>query len=311
MKRLMPNSLITFLQTPANANCTRADLFVITLPNGQLMYATDGQLDIKVPSGTGGWTGSTTTFSASNYGRWKRGPITSEASFDLNANTMSLTCVPQQGTSFPGVTGIGILGGAHAGLFDKSNVTVYTAYMPHGSYGNVSAGLETKFVGTLLKLNKLNRIMVEFDCSDPLYLLGSSNKVPSRAFGSMCPWVYGDSNCNPVGGIKSQNLTVASGPSSSAITPTVTTGNYATSGFYSQGVVKFTSGILSGLSFTVAKHASGTLQFLPPILTSPSAGDTFTVTAGCDLTYSTCSQKFGNEGHFGGEFMIPPPDNAL
>ena len=64
---------------------------------------TEGQWKVTVPSGTAGWSGSTTTFEANKYGRWQRGVITSEAGFDLKANTMDLTCVPQSTTTYPGL----------------------------------------------------------------------------------------------------------------------------------------------------------------------------------------------------------------
>jgi uncharacterized phage protein (TIGR02218 family) len=62
----MPNSLIAFLAD--NPNCVRADLFTISLPNGQTLYATDGQFDITIPSGTLGWTGSASTISRPTVG---------------------------------------------------------------------------------------------------------------------------------------------------------------------------------------------------------------------------------------------------
>jgi uncharacterized phage protein (TIGR02218 family) len=310
MKRLMPPGLITFLQQ--NANCSRADLFFIALGNGQTIAATDGQQDITLISGLQGWAGGTTTFSATQYGRWSRGTITSEAGFSMNTNTMSLTCVPQPGTQFPGITGVGMLNAAANGLFDVASINVLTAYMPSNQYGNVSAGVETKFVGTLLKINKLNRLLVEFECSDPLYLLGDSNKVPSRTFSAACPWSYGDSNCNPVGGIKTQNLVVKTGSTAYVITPTVATGNFATANFYTQGTVLFTSGNNSGLEYTVKAHtAGGTLTLDMPTFVTPAASDTFTVTAGCDKSVSTCDAKFGNKSHFGGFTQIPPPVNAV
>ncbi len=153
MKR-MPTSLITFLQ--ANPNCVRADLFTINLPNGQSLRATDGQFDITIPSDTPGWSNPTTTFSAGLWGTWSRGAVTSDASFDLHANTMDLTCIPQQGTTYPGAP-TGILNAALNGLFDACTVTVQTVYMPFGEYGNVSAGVETKFVGQITSITDISR----------------------------------------------------------------------------------------------------------------------------------------------------------
>jgi uncharacterized phage protein (TIGR02218 family) len=310
MKRLMPPGLVSFLQQ--NSNCSRADLFFIALKNGQTIAATDGQQDITLIHGLPGWAGGTTPFSATQFGRWSRGTITSEAGFSMNTNTMPLTCVPQPGTLFPGMTATGVLAAAANGLFDVADINVLTAYMPSNAYGNVSNGVETKFVGKLLKINKLNRIMVEFECSDPLYLLGDSNKFPSKTFTSGCPWSYGDGNCNPVGGIKTQSLITKTGSTAYVITPTVATGNFATANFYTQGTVKFTSGNNSGLIFTVKSHtAGGSLTLDMPCLVAPAAGDTFIVTAGCDKTATTCTQKFGNLSHFGGFTEIPPPVNAV
>lgn len=136
----MPAGLIQFLQN--NRNMEEADLFVINLPNGETIYATSGQWDITVPSGAGGWSGETTTFFATQYGRWSRGTITSEASFEMTANTMALTCAPQPATAFPG-NPVGVLNAALNGLFDAAQVTVYTAYFPLGQYGFLAGGVTT------------------------------------------------------------------------------------------------------------------------------------------------------------------------
>ena len=206
MKRLIPSSLITFLQN--NQNCIRADLFSIALPNGQALNATGGQFDITVPSGTNGWSGSTTTFYASKYGVWSRGAITSEAGFNMNSNTMTLTCIPQQGTQYPGMS-IGILNAAINSLFDAVNVNVYTVYMPLGSYGNVSGGIETKWFGTITKISEINRTKVEFDCADPLYLLNL--QIPTRVIQANCPWEFCDTNCGLTASTYTTTFTAASG----------------------------------------------------------------------------------------------------
>jgi uncharacterized phage protein (TIGR02218 family) len=305
MKRLIPSSLITFLQE--NPNCVRADLFTISLPNGSAIYATSGQFDITIPSGTNGWAYSTTTFHANQFGVWERGAITSEASFDLNSNTMQLTCIPQQSTAYPGLS-IGILSAALNSLFDAAQVTVQTVYMPLGNYGNVSAGVETKFVGQITKIDDISRNKVVFECADYLYLLNL--KVPTRLIQSNCPWSFADANCALTASTFTTNFTAATGTTKWAMTPG--TPFTAPAGYFTQGVVKCTTGTNAGLSQTVKLHdSSGHLQLTFPWLIQPSLGDTFSVIAGCDKSVTTCNQKFSNQIHFGGQPFVPVPSASV
>jgi len=314
MKRLMPSSLITFLQ--ANPNCIKADLFVIKLPTGTTIYLTEGQFNITVPSGTGGWPGATTTFVATTYGRWTRGAITSDASFNLSANSMTLTCVPTLSTVYPGTT-TGILSAAFNGLFDAAAVNVYTAYMPLASYGNVSAGIETKFVGFVEKINKINRTMVEFEVQDPLFIL--NEKIPKRLIQSSCPWSFGDTNCNVAGGLAAftQAFTAKTGSTKFTLIP-VTAFTQAV-GYFTQGVVTCTAGANAGLSATVKLHdASGNINVVLPWIFPIVAGDTFTVVVGCDKSATACKTRktaagsaVDNTIHFGGAIDVPVPDKAV
>lgn len=308
----MPTSLITFLQS--NTNVMRADLFAVTLPTGAVITTTDGQFDVTVPSGTAGWSGATTTFSASTYGRWNRGSITSEASFDCKANTMALTCVPQPSTTYPNTT-IGVLSAALQGLFDAATVTVYTAYMPLGQYGNVSAGIEIKFVGTITKIADVNRVKVDFECADPLYLLNM--KVPTRLFQADCPWSFCDSNCT----LSAANYTVAftarTGSTNWTLMPSTAFAQAA--GYFTQGVVTCTAGANAGLSQTVKLHdSSGYLELGYPYLLPVAAGDTFSVLKGCSKTMSTCATTKTAAGtttnnllYFGGTPYTPVPTSAV
>jgi uncharacterized phage protein (TIGR02218 family) len=311
MKRLMPNSLITFLA--GNRNVFKADLFQIALPTGTILYATEGQFDITVPTGTAGWGGSTTTFTATQYGRWSRGSITSEAGFDLKSNTMALTCLPQPATAYPGLS-IGLLNGALNGLFDASTVTVFTAYMPIGSYGNVSNGIETKFTGSITKISTINRVSVVFECADPLYLCDM--KVPARLYQSNCPWAFADSNCTLNAATYTQAFTAASGSTQLVLTP-VTAFTQA-AGYFMQGVVKCTAGANKGLSQSVQLHASGNLTLMAAFLLPVAAGDTFTVIAGCDKTLTACKTRktaagtaVDNSINFGGMPFMPPPTASI
>jgi uncharacterized phage protein (TIGR02218 family) len=275
------------------------------------MYITDGQWDISVPASTAGIPAFTspataTTFLATTYGHWTRGAITTEAGFSLAANSTTLTCYPQQTTQYPGVAA-GMLAAAANGLFDVATVTIYTVYMPLGGYGNVSAGVETKFFGFIEKTNKLNRTMVEFELQDPLFLL--NEKVPKRVIQASCPWGFGDSNCTANLATYTQAFTATTGSNQYTLTPATAFSQAA--GYFTQGVVKCVTGANAGLSQSVKLHGSGNLQVTLPWLLTVSVGDTFSVVAGCDKSATTCTQKFNNKNHFGGAIDVPVPIKAI
>ena len=337
MKRLMPASLLAFLQTTPARNIDRADLILITLPTGGTIAATTGQWDITLteynPStglGTPGWFSANVTFSAIANGVWSRGDITSEAQFGLKANTMDLVCVPQQTTQYPGVA-MGILAACWNGLFDGCPVAVYTVYMPLGQYGNVSYGVETKLANaTITKVKKLDRVHVEFEVSDCLWRCGE--KVPNRLFQPTCPWVFAgaDGNC----GLNAADYTIAftqsaaSTVSGTVLTPTVaftSIGAGCVDGYFTQGVVTCTAGANKGLACTVnGGWGVGALLMQSPWILPVVAGDTFSVIKGCDRTLPTCIKTVkangtalagatgapGNSINFGGCPFIPPETSA-
>ena len=313
MKRLMSGALITALQ--ANKNCLVVDLFQLVLPTGTTVYLTSGQFDVTVPSGTTGWSGSTQTFKSMQYGHWERGAITLEAGFDCKSNTMELSCVPQAGTAYPGMS-VGLLAAAHNGLFDAATVTLMTAYFPMGQYGTLlGSSIETKFYGTITKVTDINRTKVIFECADSLYLLDM--KVPSRLFQSTCPWGFCDSNCSLTAATYTQTFTAKSGSTSWVLTPV--SAFTQTAGYFTQGVVTCLTGANAGLSQSVKLHdGSGNLNVMNAFLLPITAGDTFSVIAGCSKTLSACKTRktaagasVDNSSHFGGTPYVPPPNTAV
>jgi hypothetical protein len=89
--------------------------------------------------------------------------------------------------------------------------------------------------------------------------------------------------------------------------PTIPTG-----GWFTQGQVKFLTGVLAGQSFDVELYfGGGEFNILPIASAVPSSGDTFQITAGCDKQMQTCITKFNNVTHFGGQPFIPLPEAAI
>jgi uncharacterized phage protein (TIGR02218 family) len=226
---------------------------------------------------------------------------------------MELTCVVQPATNYPG-TSIMLLNAALQGLFDGAKVTVQTAYMPLGNYGNVSAGLETKFVGTVTKISDINRVHVEFECADPLYLLDM--KIPTRLFQADCPWGFCDSSCGQLAANYTHVFTAATGSTNYTLIPATAFSQAA--GYYTQGVVTCTAGANAGLSQTVRTHdSSGHLELSTPWISPPAVGDTFSVIMGCNKTMAACSKLVQISGatvsnlyQFGGTPFTPPSSDA-
>jgi uncharacterized phage protein (TIGR02218 family) len=84
------------------------------------------------------------------------------------------------------------------------------------------------------------------------------------------------------------------------------------SGHFRYGIVTFTSGVNNGVSADIESHlrADGTvtLVFWLPLPAKPSAGDTFSIIAGCDKSFDTCRTKFANVANFRGFPHMPGSD---
>lgn len=75
-------------------------------------------------------------------------------------------------------------------------------------------------------------------------------------------------------------------------------------GYFSTGILTFTSGDNSGLSLDVKAHTvdsyGSQIEFYIPTLFDITNGTTFSVVAGCDKSLTHCKDKFNNVVNFGG-----------
>jgi len=105
---------------------------------------------------------------------------------------------------------------------------------------------------------------------------------------------------------------------SGAVTDVAATSNFTASGldafddsWFTAGKLTFTGGANAGLSVEVKRHAKDaavTLELWQAMPEPIVAGDTFTVTAGCDKRFQTCHDKFANVTNFRGFPHIPGND---
>ncbi|MBO3759496.1 DUF2163 domain-containing protein [Ciceribacter sp. L1K22] len=85
-------------------------------------------------------------------------------------------------------------------------------------------------------------------------------------------------------------------------------------GFFDRGLIRFVSGVLSGvkveLEATEKIGGSTIVRFFLPLARAPEPGDTVQLTAGCDKTFATCRNRFSNHENFRGFPHMPGADFA-
>jgi uncharacterized phage protein (TIGR02218 family) len=95
-----------------------------------------------------------------------------------------------------------------------------------------------------------------------------------------------------------------------SITPATSTAVWH-AGYYDDGIMTFTSGVNSGLSYQIRIWDGVTLTTDNALFVAPSPGDTFHISPGCDHTSNDCFTKFGNLVNFRGFEKIPGQDAIL
>jgi uncharacterized phage protein (TIGR02218 family) len=86
-------------------------------------------------------------------------------------------------------------------------------------------------------------------------------------------------------------------------------------GWFTRGLVTFTSGANAGRSQEVKRHtlagSTTTIELWQPMALVIAPADTFGITAGCDKRFATCQSKFANAASFRGFPHMPGPDYVL
>ena len=312
MKSSYSSQLIDFLMSDDAESIYKCDLITISLSQlSQTFYVTNGQMPITF----GGHL-----FQPNQFGTWavdsvscKIGCMNSTCMFHVYADPEKVMPSPSTMT---------VLQAISAGLFEGATITVQVAYMQ--TYGNTTitwngssfSGVATKFIGQISKFASVGLTQAKGQAEPYTYML--NQPMPRMVLQPGCRWQLYGAGCT-AGKSTYSFAASAQSPSLPAFIYALESVLTQAPGYFTQGVLTFTGGKNSGLSYGVKAHTqavvSGTtyavLQLDRPTLLPVAAADTFTVSAGCDHTQITCLQKFNNLINFGGTPYIPDYNTAV
>jgi len=83
------------------------------------------------------------------------------------------------------------------------------------------------------------------------------------------------------------------------------------SGYFDYGLMTMTSGLSSGFAMEVKSYAPGQITLQLPFPYAVAVGDTYSLTAGCDRSFTTCRDRFSNQLNFRGEPYVPGLDKLI
>ena len=130
-----------------------------------------------------------------------------------------------------------------------------------------------------------------------------------RTYGRRCDAALGDARCKVDLSAWQGEGAVLEVPDASRLVVSGLAG--FANGFFSQGVLVFSSGVTADVEIH-ARKPDGTvaLTLWLPVEEPLAVGETFAITAGCDKSFPTCRTRFGNHLNFRGFPHVPGADFA-
>lgn len=290
-----------------------ANLYKFTLQSqpGSPYYFTDS--DATIIAGGNTW-GTGLTISKDGF-KQERG---------FKVQELKLTITPQgdqpSGGSFSNLlfNGAPFLQAIRLALFDSALVDWYKLIMPALPVSTVQSAFPAPILWFrgVVDDAQAGRLTGNLNCSSFSTLL--SMQMPRNLMQPGCAHTLGDGGCTIAVGSAPYTIAGTVAVNMNSITNNDITSTSASlinvqpTDYFSLGIIKFTSGGNNGVTRAIRRFIQNTtsveIQFVnpPPALIAP--GDTFTLQAGCDKSYATCSTRFGNTAHFKGFPFVPVPE---
>ena len=261
-----------------------ADLFRITLSNGQILRHTNADMPVV-------WDGQ--TYEAHKL-IIKRGATRVAVGLDVDSNTLEIAAEPDYR-----LEGLQWSEAALGGALDGARVVIERIFFSDWA---TPVGAVVIFSGRVSDVSG-SRSAVKVDVKSDIELLNVSS--PRNIYQSGCMRTLYNGGCK----VNREKFTVNGRVTANSTTGTELACNLTQAdGWFNQGVIKFTSGRNAGLSRTVKEHKGGRLSFALRLPFPPQSGDVFKIYPGCDKRQETCGKKFDNIVHFRGFPYIPAAD---
>ncbi len=270
-------------------NFIMADLYTLTLIDGSNYYFADYDFDLIL---------SGNTF-VSSLEIFTRGKITLQVGTQVDTLEVDISSV----NTLVLAGGATITQMAHNGGLDGARVRVERVFLPPTNPTDTSAGSVFLFDGRVSEVD-CTRHTVTLQVNSDLELLNI--QMPRNLYQSSCMHALYDSGCT----VNQAAFTVTGALTSGSTLSALNTNLTQAAGYFSQGVITFTSGVNTGVRRTVRSYSGGVIALTLPLKALPATGDTFTAYAGCDNTQATCQTKFNNLQNFRGFPYIPVPETA-
>ncbi len=263
-----------------------ADLYTFNLINGVSLYYTTSENPITF----GGHTfASSGLLISRNSVKWTVG---------IEVSTLNLKIIADNNTL---INSVPIISAAVQGQFDGANVTVEKLFL---SDWNTPVDSLKLFTGEVSDFTA-ERNMIELIVKSRLEMLNV--QMPRNVYQTGCVHTLYDVGCT----VNKVSFTVSGTVSSINTDGSLQTGLAQATNYFNMGAIKMTSGLNTGLTRTVKSFGSGAVYITNPLPFAVSAGDTFTISPGCDkLRTGDCTNKYSNVIHFKGFEFIPVPETA-
>lgn len=237
----------------------------------------------------------------------KRGGFKQERG--LTVQTLDVTCAPKwDNPSVPTIGGNSFLTAVRLGFFRNADFVFSRVFMPTPL--DTSLGAVPFFTGHISEY-RVGAMAAALKIAQYTEVL--NQQMPRNLFQAGCVHTLYDAGCT----LSKATFQVSSSVTTVASANSITTPLTQVNSYFALGVITFTSGALSGQSYTIASYAqtSGVVTTIKPFITAPSPGDTFTIVPGCPKTKAACSNTstavgpaFNNATHFRGYRFVPTPE---